>query len=82
MKYRIVRRYSPYIGTWYVIQKRIFIFFWRDLKVFFTELLKANDFIEDEEALNDTICSTVLERNSKTKHFYNKFPCKTKLIKI
>ena len=82
MKYRIVRRYSPYVGTWYVIQKRIFIFFWRDLKVYFTRLKDANNFLRDKDALKDTICSTELKYKYSTKCFYDSYPYKTKPINI
>jgi hypothetical protein len=41
MKLRIVRRTSPLCGSWYVIQKKV-LFWWRDLKLYFTDLDKAN----------------------------------------
>jgi hypothetical protein len=40
MKLRIVRRASPLCGSWYVIQKKV-LFWWRDLKLYFTDLDKA-----------------------------------------
>lgn len=34
MKVRMVRRYSPYSGSWYVLQFRLFLFWWTLPKVY------------------------------------------------
>ena len=42
MKYRICRHYSPMVGTWYVIQKKV-LFWWRTLPLAFNDLIAADE---------------------------------------
>lgn len=80
MKYRICQRYSPLAGTWYVIQKRI-LFGWHTLNIIFTDLKIANGYIEDM-TIKDELCETPLEWSKKNKRFYEKYPCKTNVIRV
>lgn len=43
-KFRICICYSPIMGTWYIIQKRIF-FWWKSYPFAFKELYMANQFL-------------------------------------
>ena len=80
-RYRICRRYSPLTGTWYVIQKRT-LFGWHTLNICFGNLHMANKYIDDNEMLKDEICETPLEWGKKKQRFYEKYPCKTNLIRV
>ena len=44
MKYRICRCYSPFVGTWFIIQKKV-LFWWKDLPFAFKDLFYANQFL-------------------------------------
>ena len=80
-KYRICRRYYPFAGTWYVIQKRIFFFWWRTYNISFENIRDANNLLKDIECnKNDTICETPLIWNGED--FIEKYPCITNSIKL
>lgn len=79
-RYRICRRYSPSAGTWYVIQKRT-LFGWHTLNISFNDLHMANSYI-DGMTNEDEICETLLEWDEKKQRFYEKYPCKTNLIRV
>lgn len=80
-RYRVCRRYSPLAGTWYVIQKRT-IFGWHTLNISFDSLHMANTYIDNNEMLQDEICETPLEWGKKERRYYEKYPCKTNLIRV
>lgn len=44
--YRIVRRYSAYCGTWYVIQKKI-MFWWFTLPFHFSDAVIAKEALDE-----------------------------------
>lgn len=46
MRVRIIRRYSPFAGTWYVVQKKI-LFWWKDFPLVFDEKYMAKQYIEN-----------------------------------
>lgn len=84
-KYRISRRYSPSSGTWYVIQKKRLLFGWHTLNIIFDELHVANQYLElikNGVKRKDDICETPLIWNEKKGEFFEKYPCKTNLIKV
>lgn len=81
MKYRVFRRYSPLAGTWYIIQKRT-LFVWHTLNISFANLHSANEYLTNEVKFRDEICETPLEWNKKKQRFYEKYPCKTNLIRV
>ena len=81
MKLRICLRYSPLAGTWYVIQKRT-LFGWHTLNMCFDNLHMANQYIDDDAMRRDEICETPLEWSKKERRFYEKYPCKTNLIRV
>ena len=80
MKYRICRRYSPLAGTWYIIQKRI-LFGWHTLNISFNNLHLTNQYLNEVKFKNE-ICETPLEWYKKKQRFYEKYPCKTNLIRV
>ena len=80
MKYRVCCRYSPLAGTWYVIQKRL-LFGWHTLNISFEDLNLANQYF-DLARPRDEICETPLEWSKKKQRFYEKYPCKTNLIRV
>ena len=82
MKYRVCSRYSPLAGTWYVIQKRT-LFSWHTLNISFDNLHLANQYFDfDLASPRDEICETTLEWSKKNRRFYEKYPCKTNLIRV
>ena len=80
MKYRVCQRYSPLAGTWYVIQKRT-LFGWHTLNISFSSLLYANQYL-NEVKFKDEICETPLEWYKEKHKFYERYPCKTNLIRV
>lgn len=80
MKYRVCRRYSPSAGTWYVIQKRT-LFGWHTLNISFDSLFYANQYLNEVKCKNE-ICETPLEWHKEQHEFYEKYPCKTNLIRV
>lgn len=80
-RYRVCRRYSPLAGTWYVIQKKN-LFGWHTLNINFDNLHMANSYIDDSVMLRDKICETPLEWSKKKQRFYEKYPCKTNLMRV
>ena len=80
-RYRVCRRYSPLAGTWYVIQKRT-LFGWHTLNISFDNQHMANQYIDDDIMRRDEICETPLEWGKKKRRFYEKYPCKTNLIRV
>lgn len=80
-RYRVCRRYSPLAGTWYVIQKRT-LFGWHTLNISFDNLRTANQYIDHDVMIRDEICETPLEWGKKKRRFYEKYPCKTNLIRV
>ena len=80
MKYRVYRRYSPYAGTWYVIKKRT-LFGWHTLNISFNNLYLANQYLNEVKFKNE-ICETPLEWYKKKQRFYEKYLCKTNLIRV
>ena len=80
MKYRVCLRYSPLAGTWYVIQKRL-LFGWHTLNISFENLNLANQYF-DLAGPRDEICEIPLEWSKKNRRFYEKYPCKTNLIRV
>lgn len=81
MKFRICRRYSSLAGTWYVIQKRT-LFGWHTLNMCFDNLHMANQYLNNDVNHRDEICETPLEWSEKNLCFYEKYPCKTSLIRV
>lgn len=61
MRVRIIRRYSPFAGTWYVVQKKI-LFWWKDFPLVFDEKYMAEQYIErqlfKEKPFNDKVEKT------------------------
>ena len=81
-KYRICERYSPSVGTWYVIQKKI-LFWWHTYNVSFHDIKMANQFVRDiEYHKQKKICESPLKWSKKNKRFYLEYPLSTKLIKF
>lgn len=77
-KYRMVERYNPYCGTWYVIQKRSFLK-WKDLNLYFDDIDQAYSYMDDiNDANNDYICQRVLYK--KGEHRYG--VVKDEMIKV
>lgn len=58
-KIRIVQRYSPVVGTWYIIQKKIF-FWWFDLPYAFNDFKMARQFYNDFDGEYTTYCQTII----------------------
>lgn len=85
MKYKIYRRYTPIIGTWYVIKKRRFIFWWCTYNTIFYDLDIANEILKsilDGYDEKEKICETPLIYKKEKEKFIEKYPCKTNLIKF
>lgn len=81
-KYRICQRYSPSVGTWYVIQKKI-LFWWHTYNVSFNDLKMSNQFLSDiEYNKQNKICESPLKWSKKNKRFYLEYPLSTQLIKF
>lgn len=77
-KYRIVERYNPCCGTWYVIQKKSF-FKWKDLNLYFDDIDQAVSYLDDiNDADNDYTCQRVLYK--KGEHRYG--VVKDEMIKV
>lgn len=80
-RYRICRRYSPLVGTWYVIQRR-FLFWWLTYDFAFDELVMTNQMLRymkrGDEDLYD-ICDTPLEEEDGV--FVERYPCKTRHVR-
>jgi hypothetical protein len=47
MEVRIIHRYNPFAGTWYVVQKKI-LFWWKDFPLVFHEKHMAEQFVEHQ----------------------------------
>ena len=83
-KYRICRRYSPSAGTWYVVQKKRWLFGWHTLNIVFDELCMANQYLECSifAKQKGELCETPLIWNEKKQMFCEVYPCETNLIKV
>lgn len=83
-KYRICRRYSPSAGTWYVVQKKRWLFGWHTLNIVFDELCMANQYLKYNifAKQKGDLCETPLIWNEKKGEFVEKYPCETNLIKV
>ena len=56
VNYRICRCYSPLVGNWYIIQKKV-LFWWKTLPFAFDDLFYANQFLyikQNKEEINIT----------------------------
>lgn len=67
MKYRICRCYSPLVGTWYIIQKKV-LFWWKTLPFAFDDLFYANQFLNIKDK-KEEILITPLYFDKKRKIF-------------
>lgn len=57
MKRRIVRRYSPGAGTWWIIQRK-FLFWWISYDLCFKELKEAVSYALFAGLVSETYCET------------------------
>ena len=82
-KYRICRRYFPYLGTWYVVQKKR-LFGWHTYNISFREVSMAQQFIDniDYELLFAKMVETPLVYNKHTRRFIEKYPCSSYNVKV
>lgn len=67
MKYRICRGYSPLVGNWYIIQKKV-LFWWKTLPFAFDSLVYANQFLNLKQNKEDIVI-TPLYFDKKCKMF-------------
>jgi hypothetical protein len=52
------------------------------LNISFDNLHMANHYIDNDVMIRDEICETPLEWGKKKRKFYEKYPCKTELIRV
>ena len=71
MKYRICRCYSPLVGNWYIIQKKV-LFWWKDLPFAFNDLFFANQFLNIKDK-KEEITITPLYYDKKEKIFEDNY---------
>lgn len=61
-KVRIVRKYSPLAGTWYVIQLRLFWIWWTLPKVYENSVLAEQAIYDISIMLNNDITSSAVTK--------------------
>lgn len=67
MKYRIIDKYHPDCGNWYIVQIKRFLF-WKTLNKVFKDLNRAKYYIENIDLYKDSIyekpCKTFFVRKN------------------